>query len=129
MLFLGIVFMLIVAIAVSFAVQVTGVLLIFSLMVTPAATAQYLSRKPSRAILISVLIAVVTTWVGLFVAFYTPYPVSFFITAIVFGLYLAVRGLRQLLKPRNSNNLSLITRAEVLPDLVMPKKTVFRKLR
>jgi zinc/manganese transport system permease protein len=101
MLFLGIVFMLIVAIAVSFAVQVTGVLLIFSLMVTPAATAQYLSRKPSRAILISVLIAVVTTWVGLFIAFYTPYPVSFFITAIVFALYLIVRGVRQLLKPRN----------------------------
>src|SRR5579872_6740133 len=100
MLFIGTVFMLIVAVAVSFAVQVTGVLLIFSLMVTPAATAQYLSRRPATAILISVLIAVLTTWVGLFIAFYTPYPVSFFITAIVFGLYLIVRGGRQLLKPR-----------------------------
>ena len=46
MLFLGTAFMLVVAVAVSFAVQVTGVLLIFSLMVTPAATAQYLSRRP-----------------------------------------------------------------------------------
>src|SRR5271166_5980719 len=82
MLFIGTVFMLLVAVAVSFSVQVTGVLLIFSLMVTPAATAQYLARKPATAIAISVAIAMVATWVGLFVAFYTPYPVSFFITVI-----------------------------------------------
>ena len=91
MLFLGTTFMLVVAVAVSFAVQVTGVLLIFSLMVTPAATAGYLSRKPHRAIIISVLIAVVAVWGGLFVSFYTPYPVSFFITGMVFGLYIVVR--------------------------------------
>ncbi len=78
MLFLGIAFMLLVALAVSFAVQVTGVLLIFSLMVTPAAVSQYLSRKPSRAILLSVIIAVLAVWVGLFIAFYTPYPVRLF---------------------------------------------------
>jgi zinc/manganese transport system permease protein len=109
MLFLGVVFMLIVAVAVSFAVQVTGVLLIFSLMVTPAATAQILSRRPALAILISVLIAVLTTWVGLFISFYTPFPVSFFITAIVFGLYLLVRGGRQLLKPRKIESAILVS--------------------
>jgi zinc/manganese transport system permease protein len=99
MLFIGTVFMLLVAVAVSFAVQVTGVLLIFSLMVTPAATAQYLARQPARAITISVAIALGATWTGLFVAFYTPYPVSFFITGIVFGLYLLVRLLRLGTKP------------------------------
>jgi zinc/manganese transport system permease protein len=92
MLMLGTAFMLIVAVAVSFAVQVTGVLLIFSLMVTPAATAQYLSRRPAQAIVLSVAIALVATWIGLFVAFYTPYPVSFFITATVFVIYVLVRG-------------------------------------
>jgi zinc/manganese transport system permease protein len=100
MLFIGTAFLLVVAVAVSFAVQVTGVLLIFSLMVTPAATAQYLSRRPQRAMLISVGIALMATWVGLFVAYYTPYPVSFFITGIAFGLYLLVRGLRLVIKPR-----------------------------
>lgn len=100
MLLLGTAFLLVVAVAVSFAVQVTGVLLIFSLMVTPAATAQYLSRRPQRAMMISVGIALMATWVGLFVGFYTPYPVSFFITGIVFGLYLLVRGLRLAIKPR-----------------------------
>jgi len=100
MLFLGTVFLLLVAVAVSFAVQVTGVLLIFSLMVTPAATAQYLSRRPDRAILISVIISLFAVWIGLFVAFFTPYPVSFFITGMVFGLYLLVRMIRSLMNPR-----------------------------
>jgi len=99
MLFIGIVFMLLVAVAVSFAVQVTGVLLIFSLMVTPAATAQFLSRRPQTAMVISVVIALLTTWIGLFVGFYEPYPVSFFITAIAFGLYLLVRTLHHGLSP------------------------------
>src|SRR5208282_4889174 len=57
MLLVGTAFLLVVAAAVSFAVQVTGVLLIFSLMVTPAATAQYLSRRPQQAMMISVGIA------------------------------------------------------------------------
>ncbi|HEV2226284.1 MAG TPA: metal ABC transporter permease [Nitrososphaerales archaeon] len=91
MLVLGVAFMVIVAVAVSFATQVTGVLLVFSLMVTPGATAQYLSRRPSRAIITSVIIALATTWLGLFLAFYTPFPVSFFITAEAFALYLFVR--------------------------------------
>ncbi|HVB96019.1 MAG TPA: metal ABC transporter permease [Nitrososphaerales archaeon] len=102
MLFLGTIFMLIVAVAVSFAVQVTGVLLIFSLMVTPAATAQYLSRRPQTAIIVSTAIALGATWVGLFIAFYTIYPVSFFITAIVFGLYLAVRLARLAIRPKRA---------------------------
>jgi zinc/manganese transport system permease protein len=102
MLLIGTAFLLIVAVAVSFAVQVTGVLLIFSLMVTPAATAQYLSRRPQRAMMISVGIALTATWVGLFVGYYTPYPVSFFITGIVFGLYVAVRGIHLAIKPRRT---------------------------
>ena len=91
MIAIGVAFMIIVAVAVSFATQVTGVLLVFSLMVTPGATAQYLSRRPSTAIVISVIIALVATWLGLFFAFYSPFPVSFYITGEVFGLYLFVR--------------------------------------
>ena len=90
-LLLGIIFMLLVAVATSFAVQVVGVLLIFSLMVTPAATAQQLAKRPRQVIIISVTIALIATWLGLFIAFYEPYPVSFFITSIVFVFYLFVR--------------------------------------
>src|SRR5712692_7121730 len=98
MLFLGTTFMLLVAVAVSFSVQVTGVLLIFSLMVTPAATAQRIARRPQRALIISVAIALMATWSGLFIAFFEPYPVSFFITGIVFALYLLVRLTPQLIR-------------------------------
>jgi zinc/manganese transport system permease protein len=92
MMLLGIIFMLLLAVSVSIAVQVVGVLLIFALMVTPAATAIRLTKKPRYAIAISVLIALFATWSGLFISFYEPYPVSFFITSIVFVLYLIVRA-------------------------------------
>src|SRR5207244_1256203 len=86
MLFLGTTFMLLVAVAVSFSVQVIGVLLIFSLMVTPAATAQRVARRPQRAIIISVAIALMATWSGLLIAYFvSDYPTSFFITGIVFA--------------------------------------------
>jgi len=88
---LGIIFMLLVAIATSVAVQVVGVLLIFSLMVTPAATAQRLAKRPGHVVVLSVIISLVATWLGLTVAFFEPYPVSFFITAIVFAIYILVR--------------------------------------
>lgn len=95
---LGIVFMLLVAVATSIAVQVVGVLLIFSLMVTPAAIAQQLAKTPMRALIISVSVALVATWLGLFIAFFTLYPVSFYITTIVFVLYLIVRFGKQALR-------------------------------
>jgi zinc/manganese transport system permease protein len=97
---LGIVFMLLVAVATSIAVQVVGVLLIFSLMVTPAAIAQMLAKTPRGAIIISVGVALFATWTGLFIAFFTPYPVSFYITSIVFALYLVIRFARKALRYR-----------------------------
>jgi zinc/manganese transport system permease protein len=100
MLWIGISFMLLIAVAVSFAVLVTGTLLIFSLMVTPGATAQYLARRPRWAIIISVAIALAAMWSGVFISFYTSYPVSFYITAEVFTLYIIVRILRWALKRR-----------------------------
>jgi zinc/manganese transport system permease protein len=92
---IGIIFMILLAAAVSIAVQVVGVLLIFALMVTPAATAIRLTTKPAYSIIISVLIALFATWIGLFISFYEPYPVSFFITAIVFVSYVFVRAVKR----------------------------------
>lgn len=88
---LGVIFMLLVAAAVSIAVQVIGVLLIFALLVTPAAIALRLSRRPIVAMAIAVLVALAATWAGLFVSWYVPYPVSFFIVTIVFGTYALLR--------------------------------------
>lgn len=93
---LGAVFMVLVGVAISIAVQVVGVLLIFALMVTPAATAERWARKPARGLVISVIIALLTTWFGLFISYYISYPVSFFITTASFALYLGTRVVRAL---------------------------------
>jgi len=71
------------------AVQAVGALLIFGLMVTPAAIAQRVTSRPYTAMLLSGALAIVFVWIGLALAFYLPYPASFFITAVAFGTYLA----------------------------------------
>ena len=101
---LGIIFMLLVALATSIAVQVVGVLLIFSLMVTPAAIAQRLAKQPWRAMTTSVIVSLTATWLGLTVAFYEPYPVSFFITSIVFILYLLARFAYPQIRPQQAHH-------------------------
>lgn len=88
----GTAFMIVLAIAVSEAVQVVGVLLVFALLVTPAAIAQQLSRRPPVALAISAVLALAFTWAGLVIAYYSPHPVSFFITTIAFASYLICRG-------------------------------------
>lgn len=93
----NILFMLLVAVATSISVQFVGVLLIFSLMVTPAAVAQQLSRRPAQGIVVSVIVALLVTWFGLFASYYIAYPVGFFITALVFALYLVARLVAQVL--------------------------------
>jgi zinc/manganese transport system permease protein len=88
---LSIAFMAILAIAVTEAVQVVGVLLIFALIVTPAAIAIRFTSRPPVAIVTGIALALAFTWVGLSIAYYSPHPVSFFITTIAFATYLVVR--------------------------------------
>jgi zinc/manganese transport system permease protein len=92
---LSIIFMLVLAVAVSEAVQVVGVLLIFSLIVTPAAIADRLVSRPAAGIGLSVVLALGFVWIGLTIGYYLPYPVSFFITSAAFFTYLAVRVVRR----------------------------------
>jgi zinc/manganese transport system permease protein len=88
---LSIAFMAILAVAVTEAVQVVGVLLIFALIVTPAAIAVRFTSRPALAIGIGIVLALLFTWVGLAIAFYSPHPVSFFITSLAFATYLVAR--------------------------------------
>src|ERR671922_2840192 len=88
---LGVLFMILLALTVSQAVQVVGVLLIFSLLITPAATAQLLTSRPEIGIACSVGFAVASVWSGLLLAYQIPWPPSAFITLISFILYLGVR--------------------------------------
>jgi zinc/manganese transport system permease protein len=102
---LSIAFMVILAIAVSEAVQVVGVLLIFALIVAPAAIAERFTTRPSRGVLLSALLAVLFTWGGLTVAYYLPYPVGFFITTIAFWSYILARVLSDVIARRAAGRL------------------------
>jgi len=97
---LSVAFMMTVALAVAIAVQVVGVLLIFGLMVTPAATAERVSRSPGGALAVGVGVALFSTWAGLMIAYYQPYPVSFFITSISFAIYVGARVVTALVRRR-----------------------------
>jgi len=89
---IGIGFMLLMALAVSEAVQVSGVLLIFALLVAPGAIAERIARRPAAALAISGGLAVLITWISLALSYYTPYPVSFYVTTLAFVGYLASRA-------------------------------------
>src|SRR5205085_12639366 len=85
-------FLVLLSLVVAGAVQVVGVLLIFALLVTPAAIAQYVTTRPAVAVAVAVALALIFTWLGLAVGYFTPYPVSFFVTTFAFGTYALVRS-------------------------------------
>jgi zinc/manganese transport system permease protein len=85
-------YLILLAVAIAVAVQVIGVLLIFSLLVTPAAIALRLTSRPPLAIAISSGLGILFTWFGLAIGYFTPYPVGFFITSFAFGTYVLVYG-------------------------------------
>ena len=85
-------YLVLLALEVAVAVQVVGVLLIFALLVTPAAIAQYVTTRPVVTILIAIALALLFTWAGLAIGYVTPYPVGFFITSFAFATYVLVRG-------------------------------------
>lgn len=88
---LAVVFLLILAVAVAEAVQVVGVLLILTLLITPGASAERLTARPGRAALYSVLIALVSVLGGITLALVTNVPVSPFVTTLSFACYLLAR--------------------------------------
>jgi len=88
---LAIVFLLIMAAAVAEAVQVVGVLLILTLLITPGATAEYLTARPGRATLYSIGVALLSVLGGILLALVTDLPVSFFVTSLSFTGYLVAR--------------------------------------
>ncbi len=88
---LSILFLILVAITVSISVQVVGVLLIFTLLVGPAATAMRLAKSPYGAIGLAVVLGLLYSWVSILLAATTNLPVSFYIATLSFGIYLPVR--------------------------------------
>ncbi|MER6573931.1 metal ABC transporter permease, partial [Streptomyces sp. NPDC001093] len=94
------------------ASQITGTLLVFALMVIPAATAQVITPRPALGLLLAVLLAFAATWLGLTAAYYWPYPLGFFVTTIAFAGYLLALGRRSLHTLLGSRTGARLTSAE-----------------
>lgn len=75
-------FMVVVALATAQAIQIVGVLLVFALMVAPAAAALKLTRSFAAGFTVSVLLAVGIAWASLILAYVSDWPTSFWITAL-----------------------------------------------
>jgi zinc/manganese transport system permease protein len=90
---LSVVFTLMLALAVSMAVQVVGALLVLSLLVTPAAAAFRVTASPVLAPVLSAAFAIVSAVGGILVALGSSIPISPFVTTISFVIYLVCRVL------------------------------------
>jgi zinc/manganese transport system permease protein len=88
-------FLLLLGLAVAATSQITGALLVFALLVTPAATAQLITPRPGLSLGLSVAIGLLVTWLGLGIAYFSIYPVGFYVTSLSFGLYVLVRLVRR----------------------------------
>src|SRR5207248_3197007 len=99
---LGFGFLLVLGLAVAATSQITGALLVFALLVTPAATAHQITARPVAGVVLSVAIALAVTWLGLALAYFSIYPVGFYVTSLSFGLYLLVRVSRALASRRRT---------------------------
>ncbi len=85
-------FLAIVALATAECVQIVGVLLVFTLMVGPAATAQAITTRLFFGFALSIFLALAQAWLGLTLAYYTNWPTSFWISALSGGCYLASKA-------------------------------------
>ncbi|GAA3460159.1 metal ABC transporter permease [Saccharothrix longispora] len=88
---LAVVFALLVGVATALSVQVVGALLVLSLMITPAAAAARVTASPLRATVLAVLFAEASVLIGMLLSLAPGVPVSAFVTAVSFLIYLVCR--------------------------------------
>jgi zinc/manganese transport system permease protein len=88
---LGIIFMLLLALAVAASVQIVGALLVLTLLVTPAAAALRLTSSPLLVPVLSTVFAVVAVVGGILLALGGGLPISPYVTTLSFAIYLVAR--------------------------------------
>ena len=85
-------FLIVMALATSMTVPVVGALLMFALMIGPAAAARSFTRRPGHAIALATGIALVTVWAGIAASYRTNWPLGFFVGVIAAGFFLLGQG-------------------------------------
>ena len=102
---LNLVFLLVLGATVAEVSKFTGSLLVFALLVMPAATAQVLTSRPGLGLLITTVLGVLVTWFGLTWAYFGNQATGFTITSLAFGCYVlayAAKALQRLAARRQS---------------------------
>lgn len=84
-------FLFILAMVTTMAVPVVGTLLIFALLVSPAASARCVTKSPLPSLALSVTIALVTVWASFALSYEANLPIGFFVGAIGIATYAAAR--------------------------------------
>jgi zinc/manganese transport system permease protein len=84
--------MVLLAVTVSIATMAVGALLVFALLLLPAAIAYQMTTRPFVALVLSALLAVLLTWLGIAIGFYTGYSSSVCISLMSFVCYVVVVG-------------------------------------
>ena len=79
---LSVAFLVIVAVAVAESAQIVGVLLVFTLMVGPAAASRKLTRSIGAGVALAAALALAEAWGGLTLSYYTDWPASFWISVL-----------------------------------------------
>src|SRR5438132_638567 len=87
---LGFFFMALLAVTLSEATLAVGALLVFALLLLPAAIAHQITTHPYRALAFAAGIAIACTWLGITIGFYSGYPSSVCISLLAFVSYVAV---------------------------------------
>jgi zinc/manganese transport system permease protein len=85
------VFAVLVGVATALSVQIVGALLVLALMITPAAAACRVTSSPGRATVLSVVFAETAVLGGIVLSLAPGLPVSAFVTAISFAIYVGCR--------------------------------------
>ena len=99
---LSMIFMALLGLAITMAVQAVGTLLLFALVVTPAATAIMLTPRPPAAMAISTAISVVSVWVGVAMSAMFNLPPSFVIVTIACSAWFVVWILDRQVRPAST---------------------------
>lgn len=79
---MNVIFMALLAGVITISVQAVGTLLIFALVVTPAAAANSIARSPFKAMVLGCVICLASIWGGLVISSMFPTPPSFVIVTL-----------------------------------------------
>ena len=106
---LSILFLVLLAVTIAMAIQVVGALLVFALLIAPAASAARLTHRPLSSIALSVVFGLAITWVGLLLTIVGTgryFPASFYIATLATCTYFITFLVSRWHTPRRSHQVT-----------------------